>query len=70
MYFLDESLRLFHHLSDEYNIGCGSISDNVILSRGGACDHAGGGMLDLHFVEQDVSVLGELDLTGSTDKPV
>jgi hypothetical protein len=47
---LDESLGLLEHLTDEQNVGGGSISDNVVLGGGCAGDHEGSGVLDLHFV--------------------
>jgi hypothetical protein len=67
---LDESLGLLHELADEQYIGSGTIADDVILGSGGPGDHSSSGVLDLHFVEQHVSVLGEFDLTGTSDKPI
>ena len=38
------------------------------LRRGRPGDHARGGVLDLHLVEEDVAVLGQLDLAGAADE--
>ena len=64
----DISFSLPHELSNEKNIGGGSISDNIILSCGSSADHGSGWMLDLHLVEKHGSILGELDLTSSSNK--
>ena len=64
----DVSLSLSHKLSDEKNICGGTITNHIILSGSRSTDHGSSGMLDLHLMEQDGSVLGELDLTSTTDK--
>lgn len=66
---LDESLGLLHEFADEQNVGGGAVACDVVLCGGGAGDHAGGGVLDLHFVEEDAAVLGEFDLSGAADEP-
>lgn len=36
---------------------------DVVLGGGGAGDERGRGVLDLHLVQQDIAVLGDLNLT-------
>ena len=60
---------LAHELSDEKHIGCGAITHDVILGSGSSADHGSGRVLDLHLVEQNTTILGQLDLTGTTDEP-
>ena len=64
----DVSLGLSHDLTDEENVGGGSISDHIILSSGCSTNHGGSGMLNLHLVEENGTILGKLDLTSSTDE--
>lgn len=40
-------------------------SDLVVHGGGGTRNHHGGGVLDLHLVQEHVSVLGDLDLAGA-----
>ena len=63
------SLGLSHELTDEKDVGGGSITNNIILSSGCTTDHSGGRVLDLHLVEEDSSVLGKLNLSGTANKP-
>ena len=67
--FTKVALSLTHELSDEKNIGCGAVADDVVLSGGSSADHGSGWVLDLHLVEQNTAVLGQLDLTGAANKP-
>lgn len=53
-------LRLLQQLSAEEDGGGRAVSGDVVLGCGGSGDHAGGGMLDLHLVEEDIAVFGEL----------
>lgn len=64
----DVPFSLSHTLTDEKDTGCGSITDNVILSSGGTSNHGGGRMLDLHLMEENGTVFGQLDLTSTTNK--
>ena len=63
------ALCLAHELTDEEHVSGGAITDDIILSSGSAANHSSGRMLDLHLVEQDTAVLGQLDLTGTADEP-
>lgn len=47
---LDEPLGLFHELPNQKNIGCASISNNIILRGSRPGDHGRSGVLDLHLV--------------------
>lgn len=67
---MDESLSLFHEFADEEDIGGGTITYDVILGSGGPSDHACSWVLNLHFVQQDVSIFCEFDLTSTTDEPI
>ncbi len=60
---------LAHELSDEKHIGCGAVTDDVILGSGSSANHGSGRVLDLHLMEQNTTILGQLDLTGTTDEP-
>jgi hypothetical protein len=62
------ALCLAHELSNEEHIRGGSISDNVVLSSGGTPNHSSGWMLDLHFVEQDATILSQFDLASTANK--
>jgi len=64
----DVSLGLSHDFTDEKNVGGGSISDHIILSGGCSTNHGGSGVLNLHLVEENCTILGKLDLTSSTDE--
>ena len=64
----DVSLGLSHDFTDEKDIGGGSITNHIVLGSGGSTNHCGGRMLNLHLMEKDGSVLGELNLTSSSDK--
>ena len=64
----DVSLSLSHDLSDEKDTGGGSISNHIVLSSSASTNHSGGRMLNLHLVEEDSSIFGELNLTSSTDE--
>jgi hypothetical protein len=64
----DVSLSLSHELSDEEDTGGSSISNHIILSSGASTNHGGSRMLDLHLMEEDSTILGELNLTSSTDE--
>jgi hypothetical protein len=68
--FSEVSLSLSHELSSEEDVGGSTITSDVILSGSCTTDHSGSRVLDLHLVEEDSSVLGELDLTGTTNKPI
>jgi len=62
------ALSLAHELSNEEHIGRGAIADDIILGSGSAADHGSSRVLNLHLVEEDATVLGQLDLTGTTDE--
>lgn len=55
---LDQSLGLLHKFANQQHIGGGAVTGDVILGGGRASDHAGSGVLDLHFVEEYAAVLG------------
>lgn len=60
---------LFQQLTDQQNGRGGSIASHVILGSAGSGDQRSSRMLDLHFVQENVAVLGDLDVTGSRDQP-
>ena len=66
----EESLSLAHEFTDEEHVRRGAIADDVILSSGCTSDHSGCWVLDLHLVEQNTTIFGELDLAGATNKPI
>ena len=43
----DDVLCLAHQFTDEKNVGCGAVSDNIILSGGSTPNHGCSGVLDL-----------------------
>lgn len=59
----DVTIGLLEQLTDKKNNGGGAVAANVVLGGGGSRNHDGGGVLNLHFAEEDVSVLGQLDLS-------
>ena len=68
--FTKVSLSLAHEFTNEENVGGGTITDNIILSGGSAANHGGGWVLNLHLVEKNATIFGELDLTSTTDEPI
>lgn len=66
--FSKESLSLSHDFSSEENVGGGTISSDIILSGSGTTNHRGSGVLDLHLVEEDSSILGQFNLSSTTDE--
>jgi hypothetical protein len=63
------ALSLAHEFTDEEDIGGGTITDDIVLSGGSATDHGSSGVLDLHLVEEDSSIFGQLDLAGTANEP-
>ena len=61
---------LAHEFANEENVGGGTITDSIILSGGSAANHGGGWVLNLHLVEKNATIFGELDLTSTTDEPI
>ena len=43
----DDLLSLAHQFTNEEDIGCSSISDDIVLSSGSTPNHSGSGVLDL-----------------------
>jgi len=66
----DVSLSLTHELTDEEHVGGSAVADDIILSRGRTTNHGSGRVLNLHLVQQDTTVFGELYLTSATNKPI
>ena len=64
------ALSLTHELSNEENVGGGTITNDIVLSGGSATDHSSSGVLDLHLVEENVTILGDLNLTGTANEPI
>ena len=64
----DVSLGLSHDFTDPKNVCGGSISDHIVLSSGCSTNHGGSGMLNLHLVEENGTILGKLDLSSTTDE--
>ena len=58
--FRSVPLSLLKELSAKKYGRSGTITGDVILGGGRARDHASGGVLNLHLVEEDVAVFGEL----------
>ena len=63
------ALSLTHELTNEEDVGGGAVADDIILGGSGTADHGGGGVLDLHLVEENTAILGKFDLSGATDEP-
>mmetsp|Transcript_903 Transcript_903/g.569 ORF Transcript_903/g.569 Transcript_903/m.569 type:complete len:422 (-) Transcript_903:70-1335(-) len=62
------SFSLTHDLTNEENIGGGTITSNIILSSGSTSDHSSSWVLDLHFVEKNATVLGQFDLSRASNE--
>ena len=67
---LDDSFGEFHQFSDEEDVGGGAIANNVVLGGGCSGDHGRGRVLHLHLMQQDVTVLGQFDLTCTSHQPL
>jgi len=67
---LDESFSLFKKFSNDENIRGGSIADHVILGSCSPGDHRSSRVPDLHLLQQHIPVLGQLDLTCTSDQPI
>lgn len=66
--FTEEAFGLTHELTDEEDISGGAVTNDIVLSGGGAADHRSGGVLDLHFVEEDATVFGKFDLASTANE--
>jgi hypothetical protein len=66
----DVALSLAHKLANEKDVGGGTVADDIVLGGGSAANHGGGRVLDLHLVQENAAVLGQLDLSGASDKPI
>jgi hypothetical protein len=67
--FAKVALSLTHKFSNEEDVCGGAVSDDVVLGGSSATNHSGSRVLDLHFVEQDSSIFGELDLACTANEP-
>lgn len=65
---LVESLGLFHHFSDEEDVGGGSITNNIILSGSRSSNHLSSWVLDLHLMHKNGTILSQFDLSSSSDQ--
>lgn len=63
------SLCLAEQLSGEQYIRSGTITGDILLGGGGTGDDGGSRVLNLHLIEKNLTILGHLDLTGTTDQP-
>uniref|UniRef100_A0A0A9DDV5 Uncharacterized protein n=1 Tax=Arundo donax TaxID=35708 RepID=A0A0A9DDV5_ARUDO len=66
--FIDAPLRLLHKLADKKHSGGCAITTDVVLCHRSPRDHDCCRVLDLHFLQEGVPILGQLDVTSSTDK--
>lgn len=66
--FTEVALGLAHKLTNEEHVGGGTVTDNIILSSGSTADHGSSRVLDLHLVEQNSAVLGQLNLASASDE--
>eukprot|EP00048_Salpingoeca_helianthica_P014740 m.223286 g.223286 ORF g.223286 m.223286 type:complete len:355 (-) comp16221_c0_seq1:23-1087(-) len=64
----DVELGLLEQLADEQHVRGRAIARHVILRSGSTSNQRGSGVLDLHLLEQDHAVLGDLDVTSATHK--
>jgi hypothetical protein len=63
------ALGLPHKFTDEKHVrGC-AVTDDIVLSGGCTADHSSGGVPDLHLMEQNSSVFGQLDLACTANEP-
>lgn len=66
--FAEVALSLTHELTDEEHVGGGTVTDDVVLGGGSTADHGSSRVLDLHLVEENSSVLGQLNLSSASDE--
>ena len=66
--FRDVTICLLQKFSDQQDNRSSSISNLIILGNSSPSDHSSGGILDLHFREEDLAVLGHFNLTRAIDK--
>lgn len=64
----DVPVSLLQQLAHQQNDRRCAISADIVLGGGRARNHDGGRVLDLHLSEEDVAVLGELDLKGGVNR--
>ena len=62
------ALGLFHELPREEHVRGGPVARDVVLRGGCARDDGGRRVLNLHFVQEDLPVLREFDLSGATNQ--
>lgn len=63
--FRNVSVCLLEKLTNQHHHGGGSVTANIVLSGRGSSNHNGGRVLYLHLSEENVSILGQLDLGSS-----
>lgn len=66
--FVEVMFCLSQKFAGEQDGGGGAVTGDVVLSSCGSSNHNSCGVLDLHFVQENVAVLGDLDLAGATHK--
>jgi hypothetical protein len=59
----DVSVGLLQELSHKQHDRGSTVTTDIILSSGSSRNHDGSRVLDLHLTEEDIAVLGELDLS-------
>jgi len=62
------SFGLAHNLTNEKNVGGGTITSDIILSSGSTSNHSGSRVLDLHLMEQDATILGQFNLSRASNE--
>ena len=67
--FSEIAFSLSHEFSCEKNISGSTITGNIILSCSSTANHSSSGVLNLHLVEENSTVFGELNLTSTTNQP-
>lgn len=61
----DVSVGLLQQLAHQHHHRGGSVAANVVLRSRCSGNHDGGRVLYLHLSQEDVAVLGQLDLAGN-----
>ena len=67
--FTEVALSLTHELTNEEDVSGGTVTDDVVLSGSSTADHGSSRVLNLHLVEKNSAILGQLDLASATNEP-
>lgn len=67
--FGQENIGLLQQFTDQQNGRCGSVASHIVLGGGRTGDQRRRWMLNLHFMQKHITVLGDFNIAGTRDQP-